>query len=312
MRFGHRSVGGSLDWSNWKDLDVTAGEGSCAIGGYLARWNLELEGAPWSTPSSQLARVRHRSDGSLALLKVPLVEEERLGSKVLHWWSGDGAVPVQAIDAGGAIVMEHAQPGRPSLLSSAESAVPPCWAADTGATATLVAVTQRLHRHQPTHVPEGLVALRRWFRDLFTWADQTGGYFTRAAAIAEELLDHQHDPRVLHGDIHHQNVLWFGPERGWLAIDPKGLYGDPAFDYANLLTNPGRQVILRPGRFDQHVDLITSATGIDRHRLLRWTVAWAGLSAAWHRMPELDGRAADVVEIGLLAERAISEWPSSP
>lgn len=42
---------------------------------------------------------------------------------------------------------------------------------------------------------------------------------------------------VLHGDVHHGNVLNFGA-RGWLAIDPRGLVGERAFDHANLLCNP--------------------------------------------------------------------------
>lgn len=44
---------------------------------------------------------------------------------------------------------------------------------------------------------------------------------------------------VLHGDLHHGNVLDFGP-LGWLAIDPKGLHGESGFDYANILSNPDR------------------------------------------------------------------------
>ena len=281
-----------------------------AVAAYLRIWDLELEGDPWSTPSSHIALVRRRSIAFCAVLKVPLVEEERLGSRVLDWWAGEGAARVYAIDDHGAVLMERATPGA-ALRSMAESASPPTYKSDIDATRTLIAATQRLHQHwQTAPPPQGLIPLQRWFRELFSWADQVGGYFTRAAAIAKELLDHQRDCRVLHGDIHHENVLWFGPERGWLAIDPKGLFGDPAFDYVNLLTNPGRGVMLRPERFEQHADLISSSTGIACERLLRWTVAWAGLSAAWHRMPYLTGRPSDVVKVGLLAERALQarEW----
>ena len=105
--------------------------------------------------------------------------------------------------------------------------------------------------------------------------------------------------------MHHENVLWFGEERGWLAIDPKGLEGESTFDYANILTNPDRSTMLRPGRFDEHVDLIAAATGTARERLLRWTFAWCGLSAAWHQRAGSTGQAADVVRVGLLAEQAL-------
>jgi streptomycin 6-kinase len=189
----------------------------------LRIWDLELEGDSWLTPSNHIALVRRRTTTMSAVLKVPLVDEERLGSRVLDWWAGDGAARVYAIDDHGAVLMERATPDAP-LRSMAESASPPAYGSDLEATRTLIAVTQRLHQHSETAPPpDDLLPLRRWFRELFSWADQVGGYFTRAAMIAKELLDHQRDCRVLHGDIHHDNVLWFGPERGWLAIDPKGV-----------------------------------------------------------------------------------------
>jgi streptomycin 6-kinase len=90
---------------------------------------------------------------------------------------------------------------------------------------------------------------------------------------------------VLHGDIHHGNILDFGA-RGWLAIDPKRLLGERAFEYANLFCNPDtdnptRPVATLPDRFTRRVAIVTSAAGLERRRLLQWILAWAGLSAAW-------------------------------
>jgi hypothetical protein len=45
------------------------------------------------------------------------------------------------------------------------------------------------------------------------------------------------DVVVLHGDMHHENILKFS-SRGWLAIDPKGLVGERGFDYANIFCKP--------------------------------------------------------------------------
>ncbi|VVE53578.1 hypothetical protein PHO31112_04863 [Pandoraea horticolens] len=91
---------------------------------------------------------------------------------------------------------------------------------------------------------------------------------------------------MLHGDIHHANVLDFG-DRGWLAIDPKGLYGERGFDYANLFCNPDGETALTPGVFVRRVDIVTHAAALDRQRLLQWVLAWAGLSAVW-RMEDGD------------------------
>lgn len=284
-------------------LEVAAAE--AVLRRHVEEWGLRPVGAVWSTASSCLAHVR-TDDGSLAVLKVPRVEEERAGSRVLRWWSGAGAARVLAADDDGTVLVEQALQPDASLAELARRSTVEDGSSDLRATATLVEVVQRLHRHPARDVPAGVVPLRRWFADLFVHADEVGGFFARAAATADALLDDPRDRRVLHGDVHHENVLWFGEQRGWLAIDPKGLEGESAFDYANILTNPDRSTMLRPRRFSEHVDLIAAATGTPRDRLLRWSAAWCGLSAAWHERAGSAGPAADVVRVGLLAEQALA------
>lgn len=85
---------------------------------------------------------------------------------------------------------------------------------------------------------------------------------------------------MLHGDVHHQNILDFG-SRGWLAIDPKRLRGERGFDYANLFCNPDVETAVAAGRLARQVEVVVEAAGLERKRLLQWIVAWAGLSATW-------------------------------
>ncbi|HEX2211426.1 MAG TPA: aminoglycoside phosphotransferase family protein, partial [Longimicrobium sp.] len=69
--------------------------------------------------------------------------------------------------------------------------------------------------------------------------------------------------------------------RGWLAIDPKGLVGERGFDFANLFCNPDLETATSPGRLARQAGVVAAAAGMERARLLRWVLAWAGLSAAW-------------------------------
>lgn len=69
--------------------------------------------------------------------------------------------------------------------------------------------------------------------------------FARCTDAAHLLLADRRDISPLHGDIYHGNVLDFG-ERGWLAIDPKGLKGERGFDYANLLYGSSDRYSSRP------------------------------------------------------------------
>lgn len=61
--------------------------------------------------------------------------------------------------------------------------------------------------------------------------------YKRGARIARELIDSARDLRVLHGDIHHENIFKHST-RGWIVIDPQCLFGERAYDLANVFYNP--------------------------------------------------------------------------
>ncbi len=101
-----------------------------------------------------------------------------------------------------------------------------------------------------------------------------------AAETARYLLATSREIVILHGDIHHGNILDFGL-RGWLAIDPKGLKGERSFDYANLFCNPDCRTATAQGRLSRRASIVAQVAGLERRRLLQWVLSYAGLSAAW-------------------------------
>ena len=146
--------------------------------------------------------------------------------------------------------------------------------------------------------------MTRWFEALAPAARSQGG-LSRSRCGGAALLADPRDTVVLHGDIHHGNVLDAGA-RGWLAIDPKGLLGERTFDFVNILRNPDAATALAPGRFDRQVDLLADAAALDRQRLLKWTLAFAGLSASWHLA---DGEPADLdLAVAGLAAAALGDF----
>ncbi len=166
-------------------------------------------------------------------------------------------------------------------------------------TRILCAVIAELHAPRGKPLPE-LVPLPVWFEALEPAAAVHGGILARSADAARSLLADPRDVGVLHGDVHHDNVLDFG-ERGWLVIDPKRLEGERGFDYANIFSNPdmgggGPPVATVPERFARRLGIVTELSGLDRGRLLRWILAYSGLSAAWcigdNQSPEIDLRIA--------------------
>jgi streptomycin 6-kinase len=246
---------------------------------WIERWDLTPDGAPIITHSSRLLPVRYR--GLPAMLKVAPGEEKE-GGAILHWWDGEGAVRVYALEDD-AVLMERVE-GQRSLVEMARHGD------DDEATRILCAATDKLHRPRGKALPKA-PTLHEWFEPLAPAAAERGGLLARADEAARHLLATPHDVVLLHGDIHHGNIL-DGGVQGWLAIDPKGLLGERTFDYANILRDPDGEVALRPGRLRRQVTVIAEAARVERRRLLQWVLAFCGLSAAWiyadGESPDLD------------------------
>ena len=236
---------------------------------YLARWQLIPNGEPITTATSHLLPVI--SDNRPAMLKITRAPEEKLGGAVMSWWSGGGAAEVLAWD-GDALLLERATGSR-SLAEMAQNG------SDEDACQIICEVIARLHAPRDNPAPP-VTPLADWFQELTPAAAKHGGIWTLCADTAKELLAHPQGNQLLHGDIHHGNILDFG-KRGWLVIDPKGLWGERGFDYANLFCNPDPKTATGPGRVARRADIVADAAGLDRHRLLMWVLAWSGLSAAW-------------------------------
>lgn len=265
---------------------------------YLSRWRLRRDGAAIQTPHAQLWPVLTTA-GEPAMLKVSSEAEEQNSHRLLRWWNGDGAARLLAHE-GPAILIERAR-GNSLRQRSIDGD-------DDACTTILCQVLQRLHRPRSAP-PAELVCLRTWFADLLQPRATLPPLLEQCRSLAAALLQEEHEIRPLHGDLHHDNVLDFGA-RGWLAIDPKRLIGDRAFDYTTLFSNPdlcgpGIHVATQPERFSARLEQVTALTGIERRRLLRWIASSAGLSAVWFRD---DGDPADIDEaVAQMALQALAE-----
>ena len=237
---------------------------------WLERWGLVRDGWAFQTPYTRSILAPVLIEGRRAMLKIAGSPEEAAGARLMAWWRGAGAAPVLAL-SDDVILLERAE-NADGLVRMAFDGQ------DDEATRILCQVIETLHRPRPEPAPDTLRPLGDWFRAL-TAARALHPLFAEAAALAEGLLSETEGAVVLHGDITHQNVLGFG-ERGWLAIDPKGLIGDRGYDYANIFRNP-TTALASPARLERQADVMAEHTGLDRRRLLQWGLVHAALSVAW-------------------------------
>lgn len=268
---------------------------------YLQDWNLLPDGLSIETGNAVLLPVQWR--GQAAMLKVSTSPEEIQGYDLLEWWQGQGAAKVLA-RAHNALLMERAT-GTRSLAALCHAGQ------DEQASRIICNVVAQLHQasstQENTHThrppPHTLTPLQDWFQPLNQVDIHLHPILPSARQTIRELLAEPRDKVCLHGDIHHHNILDFGP-RGWLAIDPKGLIGERAFDYANLFCNPDAQTAIHADRFLTRVNTVSQHAQLDRRRLLQWILAWCGLSATWHFEDESDPTIA--LQVATMAAHALT------
>jgi streptomycin 6-kinase len=236
---------------------------------YVKAWDLLRDGGAFNTKSSILQPVVY--NGEKAMLKIALAAEERRGASLMRCWNGNGAAKIFRYDEN-ALLMERAV-GTRSLKHMVITGN------EDEASRIICGVAAKLHSAKCPDRSK-LVPLPVWFEALKPAADRYGGKFTKCNKAAKELLNAPVNTVVLHGDIHYENVLDSGT-RGWIAIDPKALTGERGFDFANLFCNPDAETALAPGRLSRQVKLIADEAGLHPKRLLKWIIAWTGLSAAW-------------------------------
>ncbi len=237
---------------------------------YLSRWGLSDPALLATTNTSHIYRVHCGGDAAvLKLLSDAGRKDESAAANALQCFGGKGAVRLLRHDAG-AHLLEYADGEDLKALVMRGG--------DEAAAEIIGDVLNRLHA--APRKPEGLVPLRRWFRTLFALSDRHP-VCGDAAAAAEKLLAENAAPRVLHGDIHHENIRHSA--RGWLALDPKGLYGPRLYDAANTLCNPAGMESLseNEARLLKISGLLADKLKVPRGKLLAFVFAYAGLSACW-------------------------------
>jgi streptomycin 6-kinase len=97
-----------------------------------------------------------------------------------------------------------------------------------------------------------------------------------------DLYASQRDVRLLHGDLQHYNVL-FDSDRGWLAIDPKGVIGEVEYEIGASLRNPIEkpELFASPDAVERRLRCFEAKLKLDYDRMLAWGFAQAVLSAIW-------------------------------
>ena len=279
------------------------------------RWGLRL-GEPFPSGVAGWTAPARTRDGEDAVVKIVFPHEEAAGeATALRLWSGRGGPELLDHDAEAwTLLLRRVRPGhgleedRELLERRVEDRL-----------AVAGELLGLLHAASPSAVApadgpapaDGLTALASYAERCATLVreraqrygtalDADPGLIAEAASLLEELPDTAGSAVVLHGDFNPGNLLADDATgtRVWVAIDPKPLVGDPAFDPWPLLTQVGEpfREESATGVLRARSRVVCAAAGLDPSRVAAWALARAVESALW-RAAEQGDRAGAIEEL---------------
>lgn len=269
----------------------------------VRRWSLTLSPS-FPNLSFNYVASAVTADGREVVLKAGVPSQDlQQEAAALRFYDGQGSVRLLDADPeAGLLLLERERPGVPLTTLADE-------AHDDEATAIAASVMLALWRPAPPvhNFPtvedwgNGFAGLRARF---------DGGTGPLPAALVEEaealfahLLATSAAPVLLHGDLHHDNIL-SAERQPWLAIDPKGVVGEPAYEVGALLRNlwGDRHMHTNLGRLlERRTHRLAKELGLDPARVRGWAVAQAVLSAWWCLEDNSDCWASAIADAELLA-----------
>lgn len=215
-----------------------------------------------------------------AVLKIGVPTQELISEiTALGLFNGNGAVTLIEADAElGMFLLERVRPGK--MLSTLQD----------DEEATHLACDVMLELRKPIASNSSLIQLSDWFKGFDKLRERFEGgtgplekkLVERAEVAVRDFFAEEHTPMLIHGDLHHFNIL--SSERGWLAIDPKGVIGPPAYEVGPLLVNPWAD-LSNPEEIEKltekRIAILSERLGFEKERIREWGIAHAVLSAWW-------------------------------
>jgi len=267
------------------------------------RWGLTIAHPfTYQTYAYHYVAPATRSDGQAVAVKVHAPTNEfPYEAEALRLYDGHGMARLLDYDMDDKVLLlERLLPGTPLLTLEG----------DEKATSYAAGVMRKLWRPVPaSHAFPSVADWGRGYQRLRQhYASGSGPFPAALLAEAESLYTEMNasmtEHVLLHGDLHHENIL-AAEREPWLAIDPKGLVGEPAYETGSLLRNrlpdmhnlaQARSVLAR------RIDILAEALELDHTRIRNWAVAQAVLSLWWDVEDSVD-----IPEEGLTCAKLLAE-----
>jgi len=278
----------------------------------VERWGLKLLGTASAGLPINVIHYAETGTGQPVVLKVGVPHpEQKTELRTLRYYEGRHAVRViDWDDESGAFLMDRITPG--TNLREYD------FVADGGVEARSEIKIQLMNElpiaasdidDLPT-IDEWLALAFNSFRKKTKDNPEFLGFIVLAESLYVDIKAMYPGTFLLHGDLHHENIL-HDAERGWLAIDPKGVLGPKIMECGRFIQNFIEDEVSGADSLDdatddevksilnQRLEVFHDVTGYDRNHLAMVTFIDQVLSSCW---TVNSGRAVDQRKIRLIRD----------
>jgi streptomycin 6-kinase len=247
---------------------------------HAREWNVTVHEIR-TTETSQLGfGTRGKQPVVLKVIRKEGGEEWRCGAS-LNAFGGQGVV-LPLAHAPGAVLLPRLIPGHDLASVCAR-------ANDDEATRIIASLIGRMS--EARDVLDGVASVDRLHADFARYRFGTEGlipsdFVDQAETTFAELCRTQRRVRLLHGDLHHFNVLCDARD-GWVAIDPWGVMGEIEFEIGPALRNPTMELVASPQVLERRLRTYEAVLRVDADRALRWAFSTTVLGILWPFEPAI-------------------------
>lgn len=222
-----------------------------------------------------------KNDGTKVVLKIVFPEDKSFQSEIdaLRVFNGEGCVRLLEVSLNHfALLLEKAVPGVALDPSKDENET----------TRIIASIIKKLNKPVPS---------QHHFEDVKDFAKKISDYkqkykdnnplpqylVDKAEDLINYLIKTSQELVVNHGDLHYGNVLSAKRET-YLAIDPKGIVAEKAFETGCILRNPYPTLVKQPNVKEillTRIKILAEELELDPERIKQWGFVQAVLGAIW-------------------------------
>ncbi len=197
--------------------------------------------------------------------------------EALKLFNGNGCVTLLDYDPDTrGLLLEYIKPGTTLRTLFPEH--------DSQAISIAAQLVQKLHTKNLMAHAHSFPTINQWLDVLHTTKSKKipAHLLTKAQQLSATLLALKQKLYLLHGDLHHENILQRGQE--WIAIDPKGVIGPLEYEVGRFIMNPIPDLLEQSNVaaiINNRIATFSNIFGFEQHRLRDWTFVQAVLSACW-------------------------------